>query len=131
VIEAYWLFGVPPEKIEVVIHPQSLIHSMVEFADGSMKAQLSIPDMKLPILYALAYPDRLPFSSRRIDFGALREMTFQPPTGRSSSAWDLHTAHSRWGNRSGGVERGKRGGGSNVPRRGASVLAIPSSSVRR
>ena len=79
VIEAYWLFGVPPEKIEVVIHPQSLIHSMVEFADGSMKAQLSIPDMKLPILYALAYPDRLPFSSRRIDFGALREMTFQPP----------------------------------------------------
>ena len=79
VIEAYWLFGVPPEKIEVVIHPQSVIHSMVEFVDGSIKAQLGIPDMKLPILYALAYPGRLPFSSRRIDFGELREMTFHPP----------------------------------------------------
>ena len=79
VIEAYWLFGIPPEKIEVVIHPQSMIHSMVEFVDGSMKAQLGIPDMKLPILYALAYPDRLPFSSRRVDFGTLREMTFHPP----------------------------------------------------
>jgi 1-deoxy-D-xylulose-5-phosphate reductoisomerase len=79
VIEAYWLFGVPPEKIEVVIHPQSVIHSMVEFVDGSIKAQLGIPDMKLPILYALAYPDRLPFSARRIDFGTLREMTFHPP----------------------------------------------------
>jgi 1-deoxy-D-xylulose-5-phosphate reductoisomerase len=79
VIEAYWLFGVPPEKIEVVIHPQSLIHSMVEFVDGSMKAQLGVPDMKLPILYALAYPDRPVSSSRRIDFGTLREMTFHPP----------------------------------------------------
>jgi 1-deoxy-D-xylulose-5-phosphate reductoisomerase len=79
VIEAFWLFGVPPGKIEVVIHPQSLIHSMVEFVDGSMKAQLGIPDMKLPILYALAYPDRPPAASRRIDFGTLREMTFQAP----------------------------------------------------
>ena len=79
VIEAYWLFGVPPEKIEVVIHPQSVIHSMVEFVDGSMKAQLGIPDMKLPILYALAYPDRPVSSSRRLDFAALREMTFRPP----------------------------------------------------
>jgi 1-deoxy-D-xylulose-5-phosphate reductoisomerase len=79
VIEAYWLFGVPPEKIEVVVHPQSLIHSMVEFVDGSMKAQLGIPDMKLPILYALGYPDRIPAFSRRIDFGTLRAMTFHPP----------------------------------------------------
>ena len=79
VIEAYWLFGVPPEKIDVVIHPQSVIHSMVEFVDGSMKAQLGMPDMKLPILYALAYPDRLPMSSRRIDFGTLRQMSFHPP----------------------------------------------------
>jgi 1-deoxy-D-xylulose-5-phosphate reductoisomerase len=79
VIEAYWLFGVPPEKIDVVVHPQSVIHSMVEFVDGSMKAQLGMPDMKLPILYALAYPDRLPMSSRRIDFGTLRHMSFHPP----------------------------------------------------
>ena len=59
VIEAHWLFGVPWEDIEIVIHPQSIIHSMVEFADGSVKAQLSPPDMRLPIQYALAYPDRL------------------------------------------------------------------------
>jgi 1-deoxy-D-xylulose-5-phosphate reductoisomerase len=79
VIEAYWLFGIAPENIEVVIHPQSLIHSMVEFVDGSTKAQLGIPDMKIPILYALAYPGRIPAASRRIDFGTLREMTFSPP----------------------------------------------------
>jgi len=79
VIEAYWLFGIPPEKIEVVIHPQSVIHSMVEFVDGSVKAQLGIPDMKVPILYALAYPGRLASACRRIDFGRLREMTFHPP----------------------------------------------------
>ena len=79
VIEAYWLFGIPPEKIEVVIHPQSIIHSMVEFVDGSVKAQLGIPDMKIPILYALTYPERAVSTARRIDFGAMRQMTFSPP----------------------------------------------------
>ena len=59
VIEAHWLFGFPKEKIEVVIHPQSIIHSMVEFVDGSIKAQMGLPDMKLPIQYALGYPERL------------------------------------------------------------------------
>jgi len=79
VIEAYWLFGVPPENIEVVVHPQSVIHSMVEFVDGSMKAQMGMPDMKLPILYALAYPDRPPAASRRVDLAALGSLTFQAP----------------------------------------------------
>jgi 1-deoxy-D-xylulose-5-phosphate reductoisomerase len=79
VIEAFWLFGLPPEKIEVVIHPQSIIHSMVEFADGSIKAQLGIPDMKLPIQYALMFPERPTTAYRRLDFGALRQMTFQKP----------------------------------------------------
>jgi len=79
VIEAYWLFGIPPEKIEVVVHPQSVIHSMVEFVDGSMKAQLGVPDMKLPILYALAYPERQPSASRRVDFTSLGALTFQAP----------------------------------------------------
>lgn len=79
VIEAFWLFSVPPEKIEVVVHPQSVIHSMVEFVDGSIKAQLSLPDMKIPILYALAYPDREVSSARRIDFHTMRQMTFSPP----------------------------------------------------
>jgi 1-deoxy-D-xylulose-5-phosphate reductoisomerase len=79
VIEAFWLFGLSPKKIEVVIHPQSIIHSMVEFADGSIKAQLGIPDMKLPIQYALMYPERPTAAYRRLDFGALRQMTFQKP----------------------------------------------------
>ena len=68
VIEAHWLFGVPWDDIEIVIHPQSIIHSMVEFVDGSVKAQLSPPDMRLPIQYALAFPDRIPNPSiRRFD----------------------------------------------------------------
>jgi 1-deoxy-D-xylulose-5-phosphate reductoisomerase len=79
VIEAFWLFGVPPEKIEVVIHPQSIIHSMVEFADGSMKAQMGIPDMKIPIQYALMYPERPASSYNRIDFAAMKQMTFMQP----------------------------------------------------
>ena len=79
VIEAHWLFGVERDRIEVVIHPQSIIHSMVEFVDGSIKAQLGVPDMKIPIAYALTYPERPPGASPRVDFGALREMTFFPP----------------------------------------------------
>ena len=60
VIEAHWLFGLPPEQIDVVIHPQSIVHSMVEYIDGSVLAQLGIPDMAIPISYILAYPERLP-----------------------------------------------------------------------
>ena len=77
VIEAHWLFGVPWEDIEIVIHPQSIIHSMVEFADGSVKAQLSPPDMQLPIQYALAYPERLPNPNvARFNPAKTRELTF-------------------------------------------------------
>jgi 1-deoxy-D-xylulose-5-phosphate reductoisomerase len=79
VIEAYWLFGLPPDKIEVVIHPQSIIHSLVEFVDGSMKAQMGIPDMKLPIQYALLFPERPASPYQRIDLPSLGEMTFQRP----------------------------------------------------
>jgi len=79
VIEACWLFGLPPERIDVVIHPQSIIHSMVEFVDGSVKAQLGLPDMKLPIQYALTYPDRSPLNGARIDFPRLQSMTFFQP----------------------------------------------------
>lgn len=67
VIEARWLFGVPVEKIEVLIHPQSIVHSGVEFVDGGVKAQLGVPDMKLPIQYAFSYPDRLPLQGDRLD----------------------------------------------------------------
>ncbi len=79
VIEAYWLFGLPHERIEVVVHPQSVIHSMVEFVDGSVKAQLGVPDMKIPIQYALTYPARGVSVSQRLDLAAVGSMTFFPP----------------------------------------------------
>jgi len=79
VIEAHWLFGLPAQKIDVVIHPQSIIHSMVEFIDGSVKAQLGIPDMKLPIQYALTFPDRFPMNGERLSFPKLQSMTFSEP----------------------------------------------------
>jgi 1-deoxy-D-xylulose-5-phosphate reductoisomerase len=79
VIEAYWLFGLKKEQIEVLIHPQSVIHSMVAFRDGSIKAQLSAPDMKLPILYALTYPNRLNYGGVKTDFKKIAQLTFFEP----------------------------------------------------
>lgn len=79
VIEAHWLFGVPVEQIAVHVHPESIIHSMVEYIDGSVIAQLGIPDMKIPIAYALAYPQRLPVDSPALDLFRLQRLTFFPP----------------------------------------------------
>ena len=79
VIEAKWLFGLEPEQIDVVIHPQSVIHSFVHFRDGSVKAQLGLPDMRTPILYALGYPKRLDSDLERIDFAEIGEFTFAKP----------------------------------------------------
>ena len=79
VMEAKWLFGVGAEDIEVVVHPQSVIHSMVQFGDGAIKAQLGTPDMRLPIMYALTYPVRLSSSFDRIDWNTLKELTFEKP----------------------------------------------------
>jgi 1-deoxy-D-xylulose-5-phosphate reductoisomerase len=79
VIEAHWLFDLPPERIEVVIHPQSIIHSMVEFIDGSLKAQMGLPDMKIPIQYALTYPSRVAMNGKRVNFPKLCAMTFFEP----------------------------------------------------
>ncbi len=79
VIEAHHLFGIPADKIEVVIHPQSIIHSMVEFIDGSVKAQLGVPDMKIPIQYALTYPERTVSSFERVNFTRTGTMAFQEP----------------------------------------------------
>ncbi len=78
-IEARWLFNMPPEQIEVIIHPQSVIHSLVQFIDGSIKAQLGVPDMRLPIQYALSYPDRLPTSYPAFDFKDYPQLTFEKP----------------------------------------------------
>ncbi|NQV02062.1 MAG: 1-deoxy-D-xylulose-5-phosphate reductoisomerase [Bacteroidia bacterium] len=79
VIEAHWLFGLAPEQIEVVVHPQSVIHSIVQFTDGSMKAQLGVPDMRLPILYALGFPERIPADIPRLDLSEYPNLTFEQP----------------------------------------------------
>ena len=79
VIEARWLFGLRPEQVEVVVHPQSIVHSLVQFEDGSIKAQLGLPDMRLPIQFALAYPDRLKSDFPRFDFRQYPSLNFEKP----------------------------------------------------
>lgn len=79
VIEARWLFDMPPERINVVVHPQSVIHSMIEFEDGAVLAQLGRPDMRGPIGYAMGYPERLPYGAEPLDFAALSKLTFAAP----------------------------------------------------
>ncbi|HMU45818.1 MAG TPA: 1-deoxy-D-xylulose-5-phosphate reductoisomerase [Chitinophagaceae bacterium] len=78
-IEARWLFNLAPEQVQVVVHPQSIIHSMVQFEDGSIKAQMGLPDMKLPIQYALAFPTRIPNNFPRFDFKKISTLTFEEP----------------------------------------------------
>ncbi|WOK07006.1 1-deoxy-D-xylulose-5-phosphate reductoisomerase [Imperialibacter roseus] len=79
VIEARWLFGIPADKIDVVVHPQSIVHSMVQFEDGSIKAQLGLPDMRIPIQFALAYPERLKSDFPRFNFAEYPSLTFEKP----------------------------------------------------
>jgi 1-deoxy-D-xylulose-5-phosphate reductoisomerase len=79
VIEARWLFGLPADAIEVVIHPQSIVHSLVEYVDGSVIAQLSNPDMRVPIAHALGFPDRIESGARALDLGAVGQLTFERP----------------------------------------------------
>lgn len=89
VIEARWLFDLEPDQIEVVVHPESVVHSMVEFADGSVIAQLSPPDMRLPIQYALTYPDRCPCPGPRLDLTQSWALRFEPPDRETFPALDL------------------------------------------
>ncbi|MBC7863981.1 MAG: 1-deoxy-D-xylulose-5-phosphate reductoisomerase [Bacteroidia bacterium] len=86
IIEAKWLFSLKKEQIDVIIHPQSIIHSIVQFEDGSMKAQMGLPDMKLPIQYAFTYPDRIPSSFPRFDFLNYPQLTFEKPDHESFPA---------------------------------------------
>lgn len=88
-IEAHWLFGLPPAAIEVVVHPQSIIHSMVQFRDGSVKAQLGPPDMRMPILYALGWPERIANDFPRLDFSQLAALTFEKPDRENFRNLDL------------------------------------------
>ena len=79
VIEAHWLFNIDFPNIEIIVHPQSIIHSMVQFKDGSVKAQLGVPDMKIPIQYALTYPRHFPSNWKRLDFKEVNDLTFEAP----------------------------------------------------
>lgn len=99
VIEAKWLFGVPAEKIQVIIHPQSILHSAVQFTDGAVKAQLGAPDMRLPIQYALAYPERILSDLPRVDLFAIKDLTFeQPDTNRFPNLRLAYEATAKGGN---------------------------------
>lgn len=99
VIEAKWLFGVKPEQIEVVVHPQSVIHSMVEYKDGAVKAQLGVPDMRLPIQFAFSYPKRESLSGERLDFMKCNTLTFEAPdTKRFRNLASAYDAMNRGGN---------------------------------
>jgi 1-deoxy-D-xylulose-5-phosphate reductoisomerase len=89
VVEARWLFDVPPERVEVLVHPQSIVHSLVEFVDGSVLAQLGLPDMRVPIAVALAHPERLPLDLDRLDLAAVGELRFEVPDRKRFPCLDL------------------------------------------
>ncbi len=106
IIEARWLFDLSPEQIGVVIHPQSIVHSMVEYIDGSVIAQLSPPDMKLPIQYALTWPERRPGVAAKLDWGQIMELQFEPPDFERFGALKLGIETARAGGTAGAVLNG-------------------------
>jgi 1-deoxy-D-xylulose-5-phosphate reductoisomerase len=89
VIEARWLFDIPPERVDVVVHPQSIVHSLVEFRDSSVIAQLGLPDMRVPIAVALAHPERLPLDLPRLDLAAIGQLDFEVPDRKRFPCLDL------------------------------------------
>jgi 1-deoxy-D-xylulose-5-phosphate reductoisomerase len=97
VIEARWLFDLPPERVEVVVHPQSIVHSLVEFVDGSVLAQLGLPDMRVPIAVALAWPERLPLAIPRLDLAQQGRLDFEAPDRERFPCLDLAWAALRGG----------------------------------
>lgn len=103
IIEARWLFGLRPEQIDVVVHPQSIVHSMVEFTDGSTVAQLSPPDMRLPIQYALTFPERWTGTTACMDWTKASQLTFQPPDFEAFPALQLGMEVARRGGTAGAV----------------------------
>jgi 1-deoxy-D-xylulose-5-phosphate reductoisomerase len=112
VIEARWLFNLEPDQVEVVIHPESVVHSMVEFVDGSVIAQISPPDMRLPIQYALTYPERAPAPCQRLDLGQSFSLHFEPPDRETFASLDI------------GFEVMKRGGTSGAVLNAANEAAV-------
>jgi 1-deoxy-D-xylulose-5-phosphate reductoisomerase len=112
VIEASWLFGIPADRIDIVIHPQSVIHSMVEFADGSVLAQMGTPDMRTPLAYALAWPERIASGARRLDFASMGALTFETPDRQRFRCLDYAYASL------------KRGGAASVVLNAANEVAV-------
>jgi 1-deoxy-D-xylulose-5-phosphate reductoisomerase len=112
IVEARWLFGLAPEQIRVVIHPESVVHSFVEFRDGSVLAQLSPPDMRLPIQYALTYPERLSGPAKRLDWLGLKALTFEQPDHETFGAVEL------------GFEVARRGGTAGAALNAANEAAV-------
>jgi 1-deoxy-D-xylulose-5-phosphate reductoisomerase len=112
VIEARWLFGLEPDQIEVVVHPESIIHSLVEFVDGSIVAQLSPPDMRLPVQYALTFPERRPGPSPRLDLARALALNFAPPDREAFPCLDL------------GFEVMRRGGTAGAALNAANEVAV-------
>lgn len=112
VIEARWLFDLTVDQLDVIVHPESMVHSFVEFADGSVLAQLSPPDMRLPIQYALTYPERLPGPAKKLDWRALRTLRFERPDRETFAALDL------------GFEVVRRGGTCGAVLNGANEAAV-------
>lgn len=112
IIEARWLFGLAPEQIQVVIHPESIVHSFVEFRDGAVLAQLSPPDMRLPIQYALTYPERLPGPAKRLNWSQLKSLTFEQPDHETFPALQL------------GFEVARRGGTTGAAFNAANEAAV-------
>ena len=110
IVEARWLFGLDDEKIEVVIHPQSVVHSMVEYIDGSIMAQLSPPDMKLPIQYALTWPDRTEGPAEKLDWKEAFSLDFMPPDFDRFPALRLGLEVARQGGTAGAVLNGANEG---------------------
>jgi 1-deoxy-D-xylulose-5-phosphate reductoisomerase len=119
VIEARWLFGFAPDRIDVIIHPESIVHSFVEFVDGSVLAQLSPPDMRLPIQYALTYPERQPCPARRLNWSDLSALHFEPPDRATFPALDL------------GFEVAARGGTAGAVLNAANEVAVEAFLDRR
>jgi 1-deoxy-D-xylulose-5-phosphate reductoisomerase len=103
IIEARWLFDFPPERIDVVVHPQSIVHSLVEYVDGSVLAQLSPPDMRLPIQYALSWPERRPGPAKKLDLATALRLDFEPPDEERFPALPLGREVARAGGTAGAV----------------------------
>jgi len=120
IVEACRLFGLAPEQVLVLVHPESVIHSIVQFGDGSFLAQMSSPDMRVPISYALTYPRRMAGPAKVLDIYGLRQLNFEPPDVKRFPAIDLGYEVIRRGGTS-GAERGQRGRGGRLPERSDSL----------